>query len=89
MFLMALTGRNVKTLPLWCIHLISKVGDLLGSLGIEFPMYDSRFHDLTTNNPVPIEPALEILGTGPYSMQEGTRETAKWLILHYDQGSKP
>jgi nucleoside-diphosphate-sugar epimerase len=88
-FSTALTGRSVKTLPLWCIHLASKVGDLLRSLGIEFPIYDSRFHNLTTNNPVPIEPALEILGAGPYSMQEGIRETVEWLILHYNQGSKP
>lgn len=84
-FARALTGRDVKTLPLPLIRALAHVGDLLGHAGIRFPIYGSRLGNLITSNPVQMEPILTLLGTPPTAPEEGIRETAEWLKRLYAQ----
>jgi hypothetical protein len=85
-FARELTGRDVRTLPLICIRALAKLGDGLIAAGFHFPIYSCRLHNLTTNNPVPIRPALELLGQPPYSLAEGIKETSDWLRSYYGHG---
>ena len=85
-FARKLTGRNVRTLPVSCIHLLAKIGDGMKAIGLRFPMYSARFENLVTPNPVPVEPTLKLLGTPPYSMDTGVEETAAWLNEYYRNG---
>ena len=78
-----LIGRNVRTVPVSCLRMLSTVGNGLRSCGISFPLYGSRFHNLITPNPVPTEPILDLLGPPPISLAQGARETADWLKLYY------
>lgn len=87
-FARALTGRNVKTVPLWVIKGLALLGDILRSVGLRFPMYASRLFNLISPNPVPIEPILELLGTPPYTMKQGIGETTKWLESYYRSETK-
>ena len=82
-FARELTGRDVRTLPLIFIRALAKLGDGLIAAGFRFPIYGSRLHNLITNNPVPIEPALRLLGPSPYTMTAGIKETAVWLKSYY------
>lgn len=82
-FARALTGKNVKTVPLWIIKSLAFVGDVLRNVGVGFPMYGSRLYNLISPNSVPIEPTLILLGPPPYSMEEGIRETMVWLDEYY------
>src|SRR6202021_1920804 len=78
-FTKKLTGRDVRTIPVSFIHLLAKLGDGLRAVGLRFPMYSSRFYNLTTSNTVPVEPTLNLLGIPPYSLEKGVEETVTWL----------
>lgn len=78
-FSQSLTGSNVHTVPLWAIRGLSKVGDGVRSFGFGFPMYQSRLMNLITNNAVPVDPILSLLGKPPYSLEAGVTETVDWF----------
>ena len=80
-----LSGRDVRTLPLWVIRGLAKIGDGARAVGLRFPIYRSRLENLITNNPVPVEPTLALLGEPPHSLAEGARETADWLKSYYQR----
>ena len=82
-FAKALTGRDVRTAPLWTIRAIAGVGDGMRACGLRFPMYGSRLFNLITSNPVPMQPTFDVLGKGPVSMEQGIQTTSTWLREHY------
>ncbi len=82
-FARELTGRDVKTIPLVCIRILSWVGDGFQRFGISFPIYSSRFKNLVTSNIVPIEPTMRLLGAPPHSLDAGVNETVTWLKDYY------
>lgn len=87
-FARALTGRDVRTVPLWSLRVLSGIGDCTRAVGLRFPLYGSRLYNLITNNPVPIQTTFDILGRGPTTMAEGIEETSAWLRSVYN-GSHP
>lgn len=88
-FARALTGRNVRTMPLAVIRMLAVIGDGLRALGVGFPMYSLRLHSMITPNAVPIQATLEALGRPPYTLQDGIRETVEWLDQYYrEQASR-
>lgn len=78
-FANAITGRPVRTSPRWALHTMALVGEAAHRLGVPSPIYLARFKNMVTSNVVPMEAALEELGVGPYSLQEGVEETVAWL----------
>jgi len=78
-FSLALTGRPVKLLPDQLIRILAYTGDILVKFGVPFPMYSSRYKNLTTTNIVPVSPTIEVFGTPPYTANEGIAKTVKWL----------
>lgn len=78
-FSIALTKRNVTQVPKEWIRLLARIGDAAGMLGIKFPMDSSRYFNLTTTNPVPVEKAIKQFGVPPYSLENGIAETVAWL----------
>jgi nucleoside-diphosphate-sugar epimerase len=81
-FSRAITKRNASQVPKEWIRLLAWIGDGLGIVGIKFPMDSSRYFNLTTTNPVPLEPIFEVFGIPPYSFEEGQHETIVWLNEH-------
>jgi nucleoside-diphosphate-sugar epimerase len=81
-FAQRLTGHKVRKVPLFVIHGLALAGDVLRKVGINFPMFSTRYRNLVTSNPVPIEPTLQLLGTPPYTLEQGVDDTAKWLEHH-------
>jgi nucleoside-diphosphate-sugar epimerase len=65
--------------PAPLVHGVAIVGDVATRLGIGFPLTTSRYRSMTEGYPVPIERTIALTGTGPYSLQEGVRQTVTWL----------
>lgn len=87
-FALALTGRPARTLPLWVIRWLAHFGDLVRKGGLRFPMYGSRFYNLTTPNPVPIEATYAALGKPPIPLEQGIETTATWLRRYYGSNAQ-
>lgn len=84
-FSMALAGRPAPKVSKEYIKFLSKIGDLLSVIKIPFPMNSPRFFNLTTTNPVPINPVIRNFGKPPYTLQESIQETTEWLAQIYEQ----
>ena len=82
-FARALTGREARTVPLWSLRVLARIGDLVRAFGLPFPMYASRLYNLITDNPVPIQPTFDVLGRGPRTLPQGVETTATWLLEQY------
>lgn len=78
-FSLALAGRPAIKIPKAAIYLLARIGDLLSLFGISFPMNSDRFFNLTTTNPVPIDPIIKQFGQQPFTLQQGIKETVNWL----------
>jgi GlcNAc-P-P-Und epimerase len=78
-FAVAITGRPVRTAPRWLLHVMALVGEGVRRLGLPAPLYVARYRNMITSNVVPVEKAIEALGAGPYSLEEGVIETVAWL----------
>ncbi len=76
----ALTGHGVRVVPRWLLRCLALLGDIPTRLtGTPFLINSSRFRSMTTNYETPMEPTFKLLGENPYTLEEGIRETVKWL----------
>lgn len=78
-FVKQLGQGRVRTVPLSLARAGARVGDLLGRVGLRFPITSSRLRFMSTDYPVPIEETFELLGEPPYSLADGVRQTIEWL----------
>ena len=78
-FSVGLTGKNVRIVPRAMVRAMAWVGDAVRGVGLNFPIYSSRYHSMTEDYPTPMEATFEAFGEPPYSLQEGIRETVEGL----------
>ena len=78
-FVIRLTGRQIREIPKILLFIASEVGELLVRMGLKFPLYRSRYRNLMTSNPSPLEKTLELLGPSPISLIDAIDETCAWL----------
>jgi len=76
-------GKNVKEVDKRLLRIIAVFGDLLKIMGIKFPLTSSRLKSMTTSNVAPMNKTFQVLGKSPYSLEEGVKETIKWLKRYY------
>ena len=81
-FVLRLTNRNMRRIPRFNLFILSEVGEFLSNLGIKFPMYRSRYRNLITSNPSPLDNTLDLLGPSPISFEDAVDETCSWLEKH-------
>lgn len=70
---------KILNVPRAVFVILAKIGDVLGRVGIRFPMTSFRLSNLTTNNVHDIKPIESILPVPPYSRVEANRITLAWL----------
>jgi nucleoside-diphosphate-sugar epimerase len=89
-FSLALCGRPARRAPRWLLHGIGRVGDGMMRIGLPFPLTSSRYRNMTGNYVVPVQATYDLLGLPPISLEEGVRETVRWLETdpHW-RGGKP
>jgi nucleoside-diphosphate-sugar epimerase len=78
-FSMAQQGKSVRRVPRYVLAPIGWVGDLLADRGKSFPLTSSRFRNMVSDYPTPMDRTFETFGSPPHSLVEGVRETVNWL----------
>jgi len=75
--------ENVIVIPRWIVRCIALFGDIVGKIGIEFPLSTSRYKSMTSGNAAPMQPTFDVLGIPPYTLMEGTKQTVEWLKTYH------
>lgn len=78
-FAMLLRGRRVTVVPRTVILLLARLGDVLKSIGLRFPITTARYKSMTTSNDAPMGKIFNEFGDPPYSLEAGIAETVEWL----------
>jgi nucleoside-diphosphate-sugar epimerase len=78
-FSMALRGQHARKVPRFILAPIGVAGDVLGKLGITFPLTSSRFKNMISDYLTPMDKTFEVLGEPPFSLQNGVKQSVEWL----------
>jgi nucleoside-diphosphate-sugar epimerase len=70
---------KIKKVPFFVMRMAAYAGDLLGKLGIKFPITSFRLSNMTTNNILPLKDLYMLTGPTPVSRLQGVRKTLDWL----------
>jgi GlcNAc-P-P-Und epimerase len=74
-----LTGRRAKSAPRSLLYLIALAGEAAQLCGVKAPLSLLRYKAMTEDYLTPIQRTLDLVGPGPYSMEQGIEETLRWL----------
>lgn len=83
LFVSKLKEKEMREIPKFVLLVLSEFGEWLGKIGIKFPLYRSRYRNLLTSNPSPINETLQILGPSPISLESAVEQTCAWLEQFY------
>ena len=72
-------GFKVPTMPVWFVKCLAKFGDLVGLVGVHFPMQSFRFHNMTNDGVNDMTNTYKIAPEMPFTRLEGTKTTIKWI----------
>jgi nucleoside-diphosphate-sugar epimerase len=75
----ALTGKPARRVPRALLKAGAEAGELIKKTGRGAPFDRGRLFRITADYEVPMAPALDALGTGPVSLEQGIAETVEWL----------
>lgn len=78
-FVQRLTKQRMRKIPKFILFILSEFGEILGKAGIAFPLYRSRFRNLITSNPSPIENTHALIGQVPIGFDDAVNRTCIWL----------
>ena len=78
-FVFRLTNRKMRRIHKFNLFILSEIGELLNKCGIKFPIYRSRYRNLITSNPSPLDNIRKLLGPSPILFEEAVDETCSWL----------
>jgi len=78
-FVARLTNGKMRHIPKIFLFMLSEIGELMHKVGINFPLYRSRYRNLITSNPSPLDRTLKLLGPSPISFDDAVSETCSWL----------
>jgi GlcNAc-P-P-Und epimerase len=73
--------KKFYTIPILILAIIAKVGDILKMLKIHFPLTSFRLDNLLTEMVYDTKDIEDCVGSLPYSLYEGVRETVDWLNI--------
>lgn len=79
-FSVALTGRQVRRIPIGLWRFLSIAGDMLNRLGLNFSMSSERFFRLTVNERVPYQATIDLAGLPRVSLDEGVHKSMRWYM---------
>ena len=72
-------GKRIITIPRWSVWIAAKLGDILKSFGVSFPLNSFRFSNMTTDNVLDLTDTKKIAPKLPYSRLEGSNHTLRWM----------
>lgn len=82
-FCRTLCGRPAPKVPRPFLRAVAIAGDAITAITRKpFYLTSSRYRSMTSDYPTPMEKTFEVLGKGPFSLDEGIQETVQWLRVH-------
>lgn len=78
----AVCGRKIIKMPYFLIWCAAVAGDVLKLAGMDFPMTSFRLKNMTTDNIQDLSATARIAPALPYTRQQGTEETLRWMRQH-------
>jgi nucleoside-diphosphate-sugar epimerase len=78
-FSRTLTGKPARRVPRALLKAGAEAGELIKRAGRGAPFDRGRLFRITADYAVPMAPALEALGRGPVSREQGIADTVDWL----------
>ena len=72
-------GRKVPRVPFWMMKMAAYAGDLLGVVGVRFPMTSFRLKNMTTDNIIPLDNTQAIAPNPPVDRLTAIRRTLDWM----------
>jgi nucleoside-diphosphate-sugar epimerase len=78
----AFASRPIRTMPLSLFRVAAAAGDVVGRFGHEFPMTSFRLNNLTHDMVYDMSATEAVVGSLPFSVEEGTARTIEWLRRH-------
>lgn len=78
-FCRALRGRGARRVPRSALRLLGLAGDVLGCVGVTFPLTTSRFRNMIGDYAVDMERTFDLLGVPPIGLEQGVAESVAWL----------
>lgn len=73
-------GRSpARGLPFCFFRGAARLGDMLGKMGVRFPMTSFRLKNMTTDNVVNLDDLYAATGFPPFTRAEGIKTTLDWL----------
>lgn len=72
-------GHKVLRFPYWLIRCAAWFGDVVGKLGVHFPMTSFRLKNMTTDNIINVDNTYQIAPNPPVDRVEGIKRTLKWM----------
>jgi nucleoside-diphosphate-sugar epimerase len=78
----AFRSRPIRTVPVSLFRVAAAAGDIINRFGLEFPMTSFRLNNLTHDMVYDISATEAVVGTLPFSVEEGIDRTIEWLRRH-------
>lgn len=78
-FSMALRNQHARRVPRFILKAIGLFGDIVGAVGIKFPLTLSRVRSMTQDYTTPMDKTFEVLGEPPFDLKQGVAKTIQWL----------
>jgi nucleoside-diphosphate-sugar epimerase len=78
----AFGSRPIRTVPVSLFRVAAAAGDVIGRFGYGFPMTSFRLNNLTHDMVYDTSDTEAVVGSLPFSLEEGTARTIDWLRLH-------
>lgn len=72
-------AKKIRLVDIRILRGLAWLGDLFHKLNIGFPLSSYRLKNLTSDRIYTLDRTKEICPTLPYSLEDGTEETIKWL----------
>jgi len=82
-FVQRLRKRKMRKIPKTFLFFLSEFGEILCKVRIPFPLYRSRYRNLVTSNPSPLDKTLSVLGQVPVRVDDAVNRTCNWLEEKY------
>ena len=83
-FSIALTGKKARRIPLWLLHGLAALGDLVEMAGLRAPLNTGRAFRMSTSSAVDLSATLAIVGNPKIGFDDAIAATVSWLKNHSD-----
>ena len=88
-FAKRINNKRVIYLPRYLVKFIAKCGDIIKTIGFDFPLYSYRYESLVTDDDAPMKLTFDTFGEPPFTLEESIDETVNLIRFYHPEFNKP